>query len=96
MKEAAPLKEKLEAYALQNHERLQRSYEDQPDEGYWPQISGREEEVLGPLLIHARLAGPEIEKRAVKAALQFSGQKAEIAIAEDRTLALASRSTRDI
>ena len=89
MKEAAPLKEKLEAYALQNHDRLRRLYEDQPDEGYWPQISGREEEVWGPLLIHARFAGPEIEKRAVKAALQFSAQKAKIAIAEDRTLALA-------
>lgn len=89
MKEAAPLKEKLEAYALQYQEKLRRLYEDQPDEGYWAQISGREEEVWGPLLIHARLAGPEIERRAVEVALQFSRQKAKIAIAEDRVLALA-------
>ncbi|MFY9582912.1 MAG: DUF3854 domain-containing protein [Candidatus Acidiferrales bacterium] len=89
MKEAAPLKEKLEAYALQYRAQLQRLYLDEPDDGYWPQISGREEEVWGPLLTHARLAGPDIERRAVKAALEYSGQKAKIAITEDRIFALA-------
>lgn len=88
-KEAAPLKEELEAYALQYRAQLENLYQDQPDDGYWPQISGREEELWGPLLLHARLAGPEIEKRALEVAQRFSHQKGELAIAADRTLALA-------
>ncbi len=61
----------------------------EPDDGYWPEISGREAEVWGPLLIHARLAGPAVERRAVEAALRFSGQKAELAVADDWDLARA-------
>jgi hypothetical protein len=60
MKEASPLKEKLEAYALQYREQLEGLYEREPDDGYWPQISGREEEVWGPLLIHARASGAAV------------------------------------
>ena len=88
-KEAAPLKEALEAYALQYRTQLEHLYENEPDETYWPQLSGRESEIWGPLLTHARLAGPQIEKRALAVALGFSRGKAEIAIAEDRHLALA-------
>jgi uncharacterized protein DUF3854 len=86
-KEAAPLRQALEAYALQYSAQLQQIYECEPEEGYWPEMSGREEEIWGPLLIHARLAGKEIEHRAVKIARHFSGRKAEIAIAEDGNLA---------
>ena len=89
MREAVPLREKLEAYALQNRARLEDLYHSEPDDGYWSQISGREEEVWGPLLLQARVIGPEIEKRAITAALLYSGQKAQIAISEDRNLALA-------
>ncbi len=88
-KEATPLKEALEAYTLQYRTQLERLYEDEPDEGYWPQLSGREEEIWGPLLCHARLAGVEVESRAVRVALRYSRQKAEIAVAEDRILVLA-------
>ncbi len=88
-KEAAPLKEALEAYALQYRTQLEHLYENEPDETYWPQLSGRESEIWGPLLTHARLAGQEIEMRALEVALEFSRGKAEIAVAEDRHLALA-------
>ena len=86
---ATPLKEALEAYALQYRTELEQLYENEPDDGYWSAISGREEEVWGPLLTHARLAGSEIEARALPVALQFSREKAEIALTEDRNLALA-------
>jgi len=88
-KEAAPLKEALDAYALQYRTQLEQLYENEPDETYWPQLSGRESEIWGPLLTHARLAGQEIELRALAVALEFSRGKAEIAVAEDRHLALA-------
>jgi hypothetical protein len=86
---AAPLKEKLEAYALQYRARLEGLYQAEPDDGYWPEISGREAEVWGPLISHARLAGPHIEKRAVEAALRYSGQKTDLAISEDWVLTRA-------
>jgi len=86
---AAPLKEKLEAYALQYREKLEDLYVAEPDDGYWPDISGREAEVWGPLLIHARLAGPRIEKRAVEVALRYSGQKTDLTISEDWILTRA-------
>ena len=89
VKQAAPLKKKLEAYGLQYRARLEELYLAEPDDGYWPEISGREAEVWGPLLIHARLAGPAIEKRAIETALHFSGQKAELAVAEDWDLTRA-------
>jgi hypothetical protein len=88
-REAAPLKEKLEAYALQFRAKLERLYDDEPDITYWPAFSGRESEVWGPLLSHARLANTGIERRAHEVALRFSRSKAEIAITEDRNLALA-------
>jgi len=88
-REAAPLRENLEAYALQCRARLQELYDSEPDEGYWPELSGREAEVLGPLLLHAKLAGPEVERRALAVALEFSRKKVQIALSEDRNLSLA-------
>ncbi|MGA3317166.1 MAG: DUF3854 domain-containing protein [Candidatus Korobacteraceae bacterium] len=88
-KEAAPLKEALDAYALQYRAALENLYENEPDETYWPQLSGRESEIWGPLLTHARLAGPQVEMRALTVALEFSTGKAEIAVVEDHHLALA-------
>jgi hypothetical protein len=89
-KEAAPLKDALDAYALQYRAVLERLYADEPDTTYWPALSGRESEIWGPLLTHARLAGPEIEMRALEMALRFSGRKAEIAVVEDLNLGLAA------
>jgi hypothetical protein len=83
-RQTKPLKDSLEAYALQFRAELERIYQSEPDEGFWAKLSGREEEVWGPLLCHARLAGPEMESRAVKVALQYSRNKAKVAIAEDR------------
>jgi hypothetical protein len=88
-KGATALKEKLEAYASQYRARLEDLYRGEPDEGYWPAISGREEEIWSPLLMHARLAGTEIEKRALEVARRYSRQKGELALDADRTLALA-------
>jgi hypothetical protein len=85
----AQLREKLEAYAAQYRPELERLYEAEPDAGYWPELSGREEDLWGPLMIHARLAGPEVEERALEVALRFCRQKAETAVAEDPDLALA-------
>jgi hypothetical protein len=86
--EAAPLKEKAEAYVLQYQAQLKRSYADTPEDGYWPELYGREEEIWAPLLLHARLAGPEIEKRAIEVARRYSKQKGEVAVTADRTLGL--------
>jgi hypothetical protein len=88
-REAAPLQEGLEAYALQYRPRLEELYDKEPDEGYWPELSGREAEVLGPLLLHAKLAGPEVERRALSVALELSRKKVQIALSEDRNLSLA-------
>ncbi len=89
-KEAGPLKDVLEAYALQYRPTLEGFYKDEPDLTYWPALSGRESEIWDPLLMHARLAGPEIEKRALEVALRFSHGKAKIALVEDLNLGLAA------
>jgi hypothetical protein len=86
---AAPLREKLEAYAAQYRSEIERLYDQEPDAGYWPELSGREEELWGPLLTHAKLAGQEVEKSALAVALSFSRRKAEVAVAEDHDFALA-------
>jgi hypothetical protein len=89
-REAPPLREKLEAYAAQYRDELQRLDDNEPDEGYWAQLDGREEELWGPLLFHARLAGEKVEKRALAVALSFSRQKGQLATDEDQTVALAT------
>jgi hypothetical protein len=85
---APPLRAKLEAYAVQFRSALETLRDAEPDTGYWPELSGREEDIWAPLLIHAKLAGPETERRALEVALAFSGQKAGIAVDEDSDLAL--------
>jgi hypothetical protein len=68
----------LEAYALQSSEALHQLYEAEPDCGYWPSITDREAELWGPLLIHARLAGPDSEAKLLAVVDKFSEEKAEI------------------
>jgi hypothetical protein len=72
---AQPLREQLEAYGVQSRKRLATLYEAEPDEGYWTQLPDREGELWGPLLLHARLAGPEVEGRALGTATALSGRK---------------------
>jgi hypothetical protein len=77
-RDAEPLRRKLEAYALQAEMHLTTLYEQEPDEGYWPQMENREAEIWGPLLIHARLAGPKAEARLLAACALLSQQKVDI------------------
>lgn len=72
----------LEAYALQFSDSLLRLYEAEPDSGYWPSIADREAELWGPLLIHARLAGPDSEAKLLAVVDKFSEEKAEIKSAD--------------
>lgn len=74
----------LEAYALQASDALCRLYEAEPDCGYWPSITDREAELWGPLLIHARLAGPDAEAKLLAVVDKFSEEKAEIKSADSK------------
>lgn len=78
------LRAQLEAYAFQMGPALQRLYENEPDAGYWPDITDREAELWSPLLYHARLAGSELEERLLEVVQVFSGEKAEIQASEWR------------
>lgn len=82
------LRERLEAYALQEREALAAAYDSAPDEGYWPGLADREAELWEPLLLHARLAGPAAEARALEAALSLSARKQQIQ-GDDLRFALA-------
>jgi hypothetical protein len=68
----------LEAYAVQASDALRKLYEAEPDAGYWPSITDREAELWGPLLIHARLAGPDAEAKLLAVVDKFSDEKAAI------------------
>lgn len=74
----------LEAYALQFSDALRSLYEAEPDCGYWPSITDREAELWGPLLIHARLAGPDAEAKLLAVVDKFSEEKAEIKSADSK------------
>ena len=74
----------LEAYAVQASDTLRRLYEAEPDCGYWPSITDREAELWGPLLIHARLAGPDSEAKLIAVVDKFSEEKAEIKSADSK------------
>jgi hypothetical protein len=74
----------LEAYGLQSPDALTQLYEAEPDCGYWPSITDREAELWGPLLIHARLAGPEVEAKLLGVVGKFSEEKAEIKSADSK------------
>lgn len=70
---APVLRKKLIDYANQNKETLRRSYDDEPDEGYWPEFENREADLWGVLLIHSRLCG--VEDRFLKIAREYSRGK---------------------
>jgi len=88
-RDASPLREKLAAYAAQFGDQIQRLDDNEPDEGYWPQLDGREEELWGPLLFQARVAGEETERRALAVALNFSRRKGQLTLEEDLNITLA-------
>ncbi len=81
-RDAKYLVTQLEAYAVQADEALRRLYEAEPDCGHWPSIADREAELWGPLLTHARLAGPEAETKLLAVVNKFSEEKAEIKSAD--------------
>jgi hypothetical protein len=88
-REAAPLREMLEAYDAQYRPTLDRLYAEEPVQGYWPQFDGREDDLWSPLLYHAKLAGKDMEDLSVTVALKFAEERAKTALAEDTTLAMA-------
>jgi hypothetical protein len=77
-RDSAQLREWTEAYAEQSREQLAQLYANEPDEGYWQELRDREAELWGPLLLHARLIGPEWETRLLVVAVRYSGDKVEI------------------
>jgi hypothetical protein len=83
-RDAKRLLELLEAYGLQTSEALRKLYESEPDCGYWSSIMDRESELWGPLLLHAKLAGPEAERKLLAVVEMFGTQKAEILAADWR------------
>lgn len=88
-RDAKPLRRQLEAYSLQRRYELNDLYDKEPDEGYWPNITDREAEIWGPLLIHAKLAGIVAEMRLLAACDALTKQKNDIQ-AEDYHRALAA------
>jgi hypothetical protein len=87
---ARPLKERLKAYAVQHRKALEEMYEQMPDETYWTWISGRENELYTPLLMHTRLIGQlcgdegqEFEREFGEIVKRFTAEKAKLTISED-------------
>jgi curved DNA-binding protein CbpA len=78
---------RLESYAVQNESDLLQ-IQDASDQS-WPEIRRRDRELWGPLLFHARLAGPEIEARAYELAKQSCREKHQIQVEGDTKVALA-------
>ena len=77
-REGQHLVPRLEAYALKAADALSQLYEAEPDCGYWPSITDREAELWGPLLTHAKLAGPDAEAKLLAVVHKFNEDKAEI------------------
>ena len=86
---AAPLREKLEAFALQVRERLEALMRGRPAGGYWPEFRNREAELWHPLLIIARACGSGTERRALEAARILAKAKQSIQ-ADERRVAQAA------
>ncbi len=84
LRDGRDLVTRLEAYAIQSPDALRRLYEAEPDCGYWPSITDREAELWGPLLIHARLAGPDAEAKLLAVVAKFTAEKAEIKSADSK------------
>jgi hypothetical protein len=92
--EAAPLREQLEAYAVQKRAALEELYKQQRNQNSWPWLLAREYEIFMPLLLHARLIGNEFggegqafEAEAVAAVQKFTIHKADLVSAEDQQAA---------
>jgi hypothetical protein len=85
---ALPLREKLEAFALQARGRLGTLVRERPPGGYWPEFRNREAEIWHPLLTIARACGPDVEKRALEAARILAKAKQSIQ-ADERRIAQA-------
>lgn len=83
---AVPLREHLEAFALQVIPRLEELRRGRRPGGYWPEFRNREAEFWHPLLTIARVCGPEIERRALDAARAMSWAKQQIQ-ADERQIA---------
>ena len=83
---AAPLRERLEAYALQITQQLEKLKCKRPPGGYWPEFRNREAELWHPLLTIARVCGPMIELRALEAARAMSRAK-QVIQADERQIA---------
>jgi hypothetical protein len=83
---AAPLREQLEAFALQMSQRLEELRCARPPGGYWPEFRNREAELWHPLLTIARVCGPDTERRALEAARAMSRAKQSIQ-ADERHIA---------
>jgi Protein of unknown function (DUF3631) len=81
------LKLRLRAYAAQNESNLLR-IQAESDQS-WPNIKRRDRELWLPLLLHARLASPNIEARAYTLAQEFCRDKHSIQAEGDTTVALA-------
>jgi hypothetical protein len=87
-RDSASFVKALEAYAVQTKPGLTKLYDEEPDQGYWPQLEDREAELYGPLLIHAKLIGAEAEAKLLAVVDRFTSAKADIK-AEDLTTAKA-------
>lgn len=72
---AVALRERLEAFALQIILQLEDLRRNRPLGGYWSEFRNREAELWHPLLTIARVCGPDVEARALKAARALSRAK---------------------
>ena len=86
-RDTVPLIENLKAYAVQSRNRLEALYNSEPDEGYW-ELKDREDELWGPLMIHARTIGKAAEEKLLAVVRRFVDSKADIE-AEDSQVAKA-------
>jgi hypothetical protein len=73
---------------VQSKDQLEALYDDEPTDGYWHELWGREEELWISLLLHARVAGPSVEPEVLQTALEFSQRKL-IVQSQEHDVALA-------
>ena len=92
--QATPLRELLEAYAIQKRAALVEIYKQQRDQNSWPFLAAREYEIFMPLLLHAKLIanecgeeGREFELEAINVVQAFTTHKVEMVGAEDEQAA---------
>ncbi len=85
---APELRERLEPFALQAGPRLAELDDAAPNEGYWPWVYGRAAELWTGLLLIAKIAGREVEERAVEVARAHIAQR-QVIDADEQNAALA-------